>query len=154
MIRLTNHPLPYCCISTSPARQSLSSSLRYKLLQQLLVSQYPVRSFLPSRAWDTQLGELAFGRYLARHYPATRRLPSGHTAVFGRYRVRPTDYAGAGFDRGHLCPSADRTSSAADNSATFLMSNMIPQAPNLNRNTWENLESYFGCNSRFGPKVR
>ena len=58
------------------------------------------------------------------------------------YRVKPNDYAGTGFDRGHLCPSADRTSNTADNSATFLMSNMIPQSPNQNRITWENLESY------------
>lgn len=58
------------------------------------------------------------------------------------YRPRPTDYTGTGFDRGHLCPSADRTGSVSDNSATFLMSNMMPQAPNNNRITWENLESY------------
>jgi len=60
----------------------------------------------------------------------------------GWYRVKPGDYAGSGFDRGHFCPSADRTRSEADNSATFLMSNMMPQAPNNNRITWENLESY------------
>ena len=60
----------------------------------------------------------------------------------GWYRVKPTDYASTGFDRGHFCPSADRTSSVSDNSATFLMSNMMPQAPNNNRVTWENLESY------------
>ncbi|WP_035726275.1 DNA/RNA non-specific endonuclease [Eisenibacter elegans] len=58
------------------------------------------------------------------------------------YRVRPTDYQGSGFDRGHVCPSADRTGSVADNSATFLMTNMFPQSPNNNRITWEQLESY------------
>ena len=47
-----------------------------------------------------------------------------------------------GFDRGHVCPSADRTSSAKDNSETFLMTNMIPQSPNCNRNVWKNLEAY------------
>ncbi|MBW4697578.1 MAG: DNA/RNA non-specific endonuclease [Aphanocapsa lilacina HA4352-LM1] len=60
----------------------------------------------------------------------------------GLYRVIPADYAGSGYDRGHLVPSADRTANAADNSATFLMTNMTPQAPDLNRGPWEKLESH------------
>lgn len=51
-------------------------------------------------------------------------------------------YSTYGFDRGHNCPSADRTSSANANSSTFLMTNMIPQAPQNNQNTWANLENY------------
>ncbi len=58
------------------------------------------------------------------------------------YRVTSTDYSGSGFDRGHLCPSADRTKSIDDNSATFFMTNMIPQAPRNNQNTWASLEDY------------
>ena len=58
------------------------------------------------------------------------------------YKVTSSDYTGSGFDRGHNCPSADRTLTVTDNSATFLMSNMIPQAPNNNQKTWANLENY------------
>ncbi len=58
------------------------------------------------------------------------------------YKVQSTDYTGSGFDRGHNCPSADRTLTVTDNSATFLMSNMIPQAQNNNQQTWGNLENY------------
>ncbi|WP_210489868.1 DNA/RNA non-specific endonuclease [Rufibacter aurantiacus] len=58
------------------------------------------------------------------------------------YRVQSTDYTGSGFDRGHNCPSADRTLTTTDNSATFLMSNMIPQAGPNNQQTWANLENY------------
>ena len=58
------------------------------------------------------------------------------------YRVREGSYRGTGFDRGHLCPSADRTNTPADNSATFLMTNMIPQAPNNNQGPWAALEIY------------
>jgi endonuclease G len=60
----------------------------------------------------------------------------------GWYQVKPTDYTGSGFDRGHNCPSADRTASVPANSATFLMSNMMPQAPQNNQQTWANLEDY------------
>ncbi|EAY32049.1 DNA/RNA non-specific endonuclease [Microscilla marina] len=58
------------------------------------------------------------------------------------YRVTQNDYRGSGFDRGHICPSADRTRSVSDNSATFVMTNMMPQAPNNNRETWRLLEEY------------
>ena len=64
------------------------------------------------------------------------------TLPAGWYQVQATSYAGSGFDRGHNCPSADRTSTVADNSATFLMSNMMPQAPRNNQQTWANLEDY------------
>jgi len=58
------------------------------------------------------------------------------------YQVSPADYKNTGFDKGHQCPSGDRTSSISDNSATFLMTNMIPQAPKNNEVTWKNLEDY------------
>ena len=57
-------------------------------------------------------------------------------------RITPTDYTGSGFDRGHLCPSADRSSSPESNSQTFYMTNMIPQTPDLNRNVWNDFETY------------
>jgi endonuclease G len=51
-------------------------------------------------------------------------------------------YTGTGFDRGHMCPSEDRDASASDNKATFLMTNILPQAPNNNQITWKALEDY------------
>jgi len=47
-----------------------------------------------------------------------------------------------GFDRGHMCPSADRTGSTTDNAATFMMTNIIPQAPYNNQITWAAVENY------------
>ena len=58
------------------------------------------------------------------------------------YRVLPTDLSGSGYDRGHMCPSADRTDTDANNDATFYMSNIIPQAPDNNQGVWANLENY------------
>jgi endonuclease G, mitochondrial len=58
------------------------------------------------------------------------------------FRATGNEYSGTGFDRGHLCPSADRTSSATRNSETFLMTNIFPQAPKNNQTTWGGLEDY------------
>lgn len=60
----------------------------------------------------------------------------------GWHRVTASSYSGSGFDRGHNAPSADRTKSEEDNAATFLMTNMIPQAPRNNQETWAGLEDY------------
>jgi endonuclease G, mitochondrial len=69
-------------------------------------------------------------------YRADTTLPAGF------HQVQGGDYSGSGFDRGHMTPSADRTSSVPDNSATFLMTNMIPQAPGNNQGPWNNQENY------------
>lgn len=60
------------------------------------------------------------------------------------YAVKKNDYQfpAYGFDRGHICPSADRTSSNEVNQETFLMTNMIPQSPDCNRIVWKDLEIY------------
>jgi endonuclease G len=64
------------------------------------------------------------------------------TMPAGWYKVVSTSYTGSGYDRGHMCPSADRTLTVADNSSTFLMTNMVPQTADNNRVTWEGLEEY------------
>ena len=56
--------------------------------------------------------------------------------------MTPSDYTGSGYDRGHNCPSADRSDTPENNDAVFLMSNMTPQAHGLNAGPWEKLESY------------
>ena len=60
----------------------------------------------------------------------------------GWYQVTTKDYTGSGFDRGHLVNSEDRGQSVATNSSTFLMTNIVPQAPDNNQGVWEKLESY------------
>jgi endonuclease G len=57
-------------------------------------------------------------------------------------RVRHEDYTGSGYDRGHLAPNfaiASRYGRAAQ-LETFLMSNICPQCPGLNQETWEAFE--------------
>lgn len=52
------------------------------------------------------------------------------------------DYSGSGYDRGHMCPSADRTVDAANNKIVFYMTNMVPQTPDNNQGVWANFETY------------
>ncbi|MBR4179979.1 MAG: DNA/RNA non-specific endonuclease, partial [Treponema sp.] len=62
----------------------------------------------------------------------------------GWYGIKKADYQynKYGFDRGHVCPSADRTTTKDDNSMTFLMTNMVPQSPDNNRVIWMHFENY------------
>ena len=60
------------------------------------------------------------------------------------YRVQSFDFSGSGFDRGHMTPNADRDkeTSIPINQATFLMSNMVAQAPGNNQGPWAAFEAY------------
>jgi endonuclease G len=71
----------------------------------------------------------------------------------GWYRAGSTSYQSSGFDRGHNCPSADRTLTYTANSSTFLMTNMIPQAPYLNQQTWGNMEDYIRAQVNTGKEA-
>ncbi len=55
--------------------------------------------------------------------------------------VTERDYKGSGFDRGHLVPAADMKLNRVMMSETFLMTNMSPQVPQLNRGLWAKIES-------------
>ena len=56
------------------------------------------------------------------------------------FRADLADYKGSGYDRGHLVASANQSETAIQNSETFLLSNMSPQAPGFNREIWKKLE--------------
>lgn len=51
-----------------------------------------------------------------------------------------SDYAGTGYDKGHLCPAADNKWDVKAMKASFYMGNICPQAPSLNRGSWKRLE--------------
>ena len=60
----------------------------------------------------------------------------------GFVRITPRDYTGGGFDRGHQCPHSDRDATEEMSQASFVMTNMVPQSPNLNQKAWAQLEVY------------
>ena len=71
----------------------------------------------------------------------------------GWYRVTPDDYDEPVYDRGHMCPSGDRTRTQADNSATYLMTNIIPQHPDNNQGTWNDFENYCRSVAQQGNEI-
>ena len=74
-------------------------------------------------------------------------LPAGFNVIVTR------DYSSTGFDRGHMCDHSDRASSMESSYATFVMTNIVPQAPNNNRKCWAQLENYCRELSRSGDRL-
>jgi endonuclease G len=60
----------------------------------------------------------------------------------GFRRAVPGDYSNSGFDRGHMCPRSDRSSTPEAATATFVMTNIVPQSPHVNQWAWNDLEEY------------
>jgi len=71
----------------------------------------------------------------------------------GWYQVTSMDYSGSGYDRGHMVPSGDRTRSIPDNSATFLMTNIVPQLAANNQGAWEDFETYLRSLVQAGQEI-
>ena len=55
-------------------------------------------------------------------------------------RLTSADYAGSGYDRGHMCPAGDNKHDAKAMNESFLMTNVCPQNHNLNKGDWNELE--------------
>jgi len=53
----------------------------------------------------------------------------------------PADYAGTGYDKGHMAPDGDQSWDQQVEFESFLMTNMSPQAGSLNRGIWKLLET-------------
>ena len=67
-------------------------------------------------------------------FAADQSLPKAH-------RAEVQDYAGSGYDTGHLANNADMSWSADVARESFILSNMAPQLPSVNRGLWKQLES-------------
>ncbi|MFL0269735.1 DNA/RNA non-specific endonuclease [Candidatus Clostridium radicumherbarum] len=120
----------------SSATTDISNSNNYLMIKTQYDFSYNNSKHEPNwTSWHLDSGDLGSAPRQDDFRPDTT-LPTGW------YEVAADEFSGSGFDRGHMCPSADRTATVADNSATFLMDNMLPQAPNNNQITWANLENY------------
>lgn len=87
------------------------------------------------------------------NYVLERIEPSGSNNRFARtdnfredeeipeeFRSTLKDYANSGYDRGHLAPAKDFSANQTMMSESFLLSNMMPQLPSINRGVWKSIE--------------
>jgi endonuclease G len=120
----------------SSAVDSVTYSNNYLMEKQQYVVSYNREKGIPNWvAWhldNTWLGSV----------PRKDTFRPDSTLPANWYHVKKSSYNRSGYARGHHCPSADRTNTVEDNSATFLMTNMMPQAANNNSGPWEKLEKY------------
>ncbi len=89
-------------------------------------------------SWDLTAADVGPAARSTTYYTDTNLPPNF-------YRVTTANYNGVGnidFNRGHLCPSEDRTDTTADNRLVFFMSNIMPQSGPNNQGVWANFESY------------
>ena len=85
-------------------------------------------------SWDLTASDIGSSGRSSTFYTDTNLPPEF-------YEVTTGDYTGSGFDRGHMCPSDDRTDNTTDNNLVFFMSNIIPQTADNNQGPWEALEA-------------
>ncbi len=85
--------------------------------------------------------------WCAYHVPPESRYETGKRPNFAKDKEaenspNPSVYAHSGFDRGHMVPNhaIESRYGRTDQKKTFLMSNVAPQAPALNRGVWRNME--------------
>lgn len=62
------------------------------------------------------------------------------TSIPKEFRISHDDYTHSGFNRGHVVRSKERTNSKESNRATFYMTNVLPQTPDLNQGVWLDFE--------------
>jgi endonuclease G len=86
-------------------------------------------------SWHLSQGDLGKAPRKQR-FDTDTELPDGFT------RITHGDYTDTGFDRGHMCPHGDRALDETMSYATFVMTNIVPQAHQCNAGAWESLEVY------------
>ena len=106
--------------------------------QQLCKTNWAVHYLLPLKASEFVVEKINLEDV---NGPASRRDDfRADPKLAPEHRAELTDYAGTGYDRGHLSPAAANTRTTEIMSESFLLTNMVPQVPNLNRGIWLRLE--------------
>jgi endonuclease G len=80
--------------------------------------------------------------YLLTNTPAKRNNAFKADPLVPTKSADSQDYSKSGYDRGHLCPSADFKADQKLMDETFYMSNMTPMRHPFNAGIWEDLENH------------
>lgn len=119
----------------SPCRTDESDSL-IRLQKSRFLVYYNINKNCPALVcWSLTKSDLG-------HH----RRPAGQSfltdPVCPRPRAKSSDYTRTGYQRGHLCPSADRSANVVLMRATFVMSNVAPMCPGLNMQGFAQAEEH------------
>jgi endonuclease G len=63
-------------------------------------------------------------------------------SLYPEHSASLSDYRNSGYDRGHMVPAGDMQEDSVSMLQTFYLSNVIPQAPQMNRGLWSSLEEF------------
>lgn len=126
---------------------TLQTPDKYLLVKPQYVASYNSTRRIPNWvSWELNLSELG-NTNRDDSFRADPQVPSSLE------QAADQEYVGSGYDRGHQCPSEDRTTSSEDNKSTFYMTNVVPQEADLNRGPWKGFESYLRSLARGGWQV-
>jgi endonuclease G, mitochondrial len=131
----------------SQATTSAGNSENYLIVRPQYALSYSKNKGIPNWvAWELNASWLGDAHRVGKFAP-DEELPAGWE------RIKPSDYTGSGFDRGHMTNSEDRSRSPEDNIPTFVMTNIIPQSPDNNQGVWVQLENYCRVLARSGKEL-
>jgi endonuclease G len=121
------------CIPQAPYGFPATNPPTYPICREGYFVGYDAAAKLPKYVTYTLTPPNALGCW-----PRTNAFVKDETTPNG---PRPDDYAGTGFDKGHMAPDGDLSWSQQVEYESFLMTNMAPQAGSLNRGIWKLLET-------------
>ncbi|MFZ3481640.1 DNA/RNA non-specific endonuclease [Sphingomonas sp. 3-13AW] len=124
-------------------KASLAKNMKRLCYRAFSVGYSPISR---TAMWSAEMIDattVRFARKLERRdefYPEPRLAAKDAPKGASSPRAELADYRGSGYDRGHLAPSGNMPTRAAQ-AESFSLANIIPQAPKLNRGSWSDLES-------------
>lgn len=124
-----------CAQAFSPSRLDESDSL-IRLQKPHFLVYYNINKNCPALVvWSLTKSDLGHQRR-----PASQSFLTDPACP--RPRAKSSDFTRSGYQRGHLCPSADRSADIQLMRATFVMSNVAPMCPDLNMQGFAQAEEH------------
>lgn len=120
---------------------------RLSLINPTYSVEYRPDLGIPTRV-DWTISDSLMGS--VKRTPTYRFKADGRTP---RPRITSALYTRSNYQRGHLCPAADRSASKELMRSTFLMSNVCPMTPAINTGAWKITEETGRALARRGHKV-
>ena len=124
---------PAACAVHQPYGFAQTARQLQPICRQAYLVAYDAAAKLPNYVAYTLTPPNALGCVARTNaFAADQSVPGGAT---------PDDYAGTGYDKGHMAPDGDLSWDPQVEYESFLMTNMSPQAGSFNRGIWKLLET-------------